>query len=483
MNPSSNNQFPKKPRKNSEAQLPISNGVKNTNDIFKKLKTQKLAKSERALLKSKLDEYRAHTPMRADATAERISHTARHTTQKPAFGFLLFFKQKSMTVALALILAASLGGGTAFAAEGALPGDALYPIKTEVNEEVRAAFALDVEAKAEVEAWRAERRLQESQTLASRAELTDIQQEEIQERFNTHATRAAAHIDTVAETNPALAAELATRFGASLEAHEIILTESGGSIAIRISDEVRSNINNLNRVRIALGDEITLERSTEGTGTIAISTSAAAPESTDAGESTVSSDTAVRSTIAVSVDRLEAAKRMMAAAEKSIASAKALYARVQAKLDVTTQARVENFISETGAVFQKGVRQFNAELYGEAFISFQEVVRKMNLLSVFLKGHLDGRINLTPSDIDALDNTPSISITLPSGATSPSAPTVTEVEVEVDTSVNTQIDPPSLELDTGPEDTDDTDEKGEAETEDETTRIESDTRIKVEVGI
>lgn len=39
-----------------------------------------------------------------------------------------------------LLLAVLMGRGTAFAAEGALPGEPLYPIKIYVNEEVRAAF-------------------------------------------------------------------------------------------------------------------------------------------------------------------------------------------------------------------------------------------------------------------------------------------------------------------------------------------------------
>ena len=61
-----------------------------------------------------------------------------------------------------LILALMFGGGgISYAAEGAVPGDALYPIKVSVNEEVRDLVAFSPEAKADWETRRLERRLAE----------------------------------------------------------------------------------------------------------------------------------------------------------------------------------------------------------------------------------------------------------------------------------------------------------------------------------
>lgn len=53
-------------------------------------------------------------------------------------------------IALFIGLAVALGGGVGFAAEQAEPGDALYTVKTHVNDEVRAM--LNIETEAEVEA-------------------------------------------------------------------------------------------------------------------------------------------------------------------------------------------------------------------------------------------------------------------------------------------------------------------------------------------
>jgi len=58
-----------------------------------------------------------------------------------------------------LILASIMG--TSFAAERALPGDALYGFKVGVNESVRGAFNFDAQDRAQWEITKIERRAQE----------------------------------------------------------------------------------------------------------------------------------------------------------------------------------------------------------------------------------------------------------------------------------------------------------------------------------
>lgn len=93
-------------------------------------------------------------------------------------------------VALVVILALFLGGGVSFAAENALPGDALYVVKTEVNENVRAALAVSAEADARWHANVAERRLKEAEALSARGELSGDVAAELGAKFNQHAEAA-----------------------------------------------------------------------------------------------------------------------------------------------------------------------------------------------------------------------------------------------------------------------------------------------------
>ncbi len=76
----------------------------------------------------------------------------------PYFHFNFQFIQTRILAPLAVVFL--IGGGTAAAAEGALPGDALYAVKIYVNEEVVQALAQSPVAKAEVHASLAERRVE-----------------------------------------------------------------------------------------------------------------------------------------------------------------------------------------------------------------------------------------------------------------------------------------------------------------------------------
>ena len=65
-----------------------------------------------------------------------------------------------------------IGGGTSFAAQGALPGDFLYPVKTEFNENIRAAFAVSADSEAKLQANLLEERIAEAVELQAAGKLT-----------------------------------------------------------------------------------------------------------------------------------------------------------------------------------------------------------------------------------------------------------------------------------------------------------------------
>lgn len=138
-----------------------------------------------------------------------------------------FLMMAHKPVAFALVLLLIVGGGTAYAAEGALPGDALYPIKVNVVEEAVAAVQVSDTAKAQWAAQRAERRLTEATTLTDSGRMTDEKQAEIQERFDHLAQAVEEHTKHVEETKgPRIAAAVLADFEAKLRGHERALARA-----------------------------------------------------------------------------------------------------------------------------------------------------------------------------------------------------------------------------------------------------------------
>lgn len=98
-------------------------------------------------------------------------------------------KPRAMVYALVAVFILISTVGTSFAAERAVPGDLLYPIKVSVNEPVVGLLATDPVSKASWEVKKAERRLVEAQALASEGKLTEDKRVEIENRFNQYSEK------------------------------------------------------------------------------------------------------------------------------------------------------------------------------------------------------------------------------------------------------------------------------------------------------
>ncbi|HYF10301.1 MAG TPA: DUF5667 domain-containing protein [Candidatus Paceibacterota bacterium] len=152
----------------------------------------------------------------------RVKAPSPYLTQSP-YAFLL-----SRTVLVPfLFMLLVIGGASAYAAEGALPGDLLYPIKVSVTEPVREVLAFSAEAKA---AWHAEavgRRLREAETLALRGELSAARSAEIEAEFDRHISMVETFLGAVESNSPLKAAEISARFAGSLAAYGSDLLRAG----------------------------------------------------------------------------------------------------------------------------------------------------------------------------------------------------------------------------------------------------------------
>ncbi len=129
-------------------------------------------------------------------------------------------------VAIAVVIAAALGGGATLAAQNALPGDALWSYKVNVNETIRDTFSASAEAKARVHIDAIEARLAETEQLATEGRLTAKTEASIEANFDTHA-KAVARI--LAELKGAgefdAAADIAARYQAAIAARTAALAE------------------------------------------------------------------------------------------------------------------------------------------------------------------------------------------------------------------------------------------------------------------
>lgn len=123
------------------------------------------------------------------------------------------------------------GSGLSYAADSAVPGDILYPLKVRVTEPIRGTFALDAESKAQWQTTLANRRLAEAEQLAIQGKLTPDKQELIQAELANET----GSFDTIVNTlnsQPNSAVAIATAqslLEASLTAHTQILTAIASS--------------------------------------------------------------------------------------------------------------------------------------------------------------------------------------------------------------------------------------------------------------
>lgn len=198
---------------------------------------------KREILYALMSEIRAREALRGAGDLRR-------TEQRSIFTIF-----KNMPIAAITIIVALLGGGTSFAAQGALPGNALYPVKIYVNEGVVGALQLSENAKAAWEVHLASERLDEAAQLSAQGELKGKNEQQLREAFAKHAEKAQDRVEKLREKgNLTAAASVTSDLESSLRAHEGVLsvfTDASGTVrtitiklngAIKIRTEIEYDI-------------------------------------------------------------------------------------------------------------------------------------------------------------------------------------------------------------------------------------------------
>lgn len=114
-------------------------------------------------------------------------------------------------------------------AERAVPGDVLYPIKVNINEEVRSRLTFSASEKIEWETERLERRIAEVRLLADAGKLTDEVAAEAAKAVQEHAEAAQMGIATLRTTDSDEASLAEVAFTSALEVQSAVLANNESS--------------------------------------------------------------------------------------------------------------------------------------------------------------------------------------------------------------------------------------------------------------
>ena len=195
--------------------------MKEVKDIFKYSNKISLTQNEKESVKRILQAHIDMSHVRVGLW-ERLKHQRSIKT-----------KFKLMPLILAILL--TFSGGTALAANSALPGDLLYPVKVGMNEKIRGVLAFTSEAEAGYQGDLAVRRIEEIEQLIAEGKLEVTLKEKIEENFEKHSEKTLNLIEELeAKGNFEAAAAVGARFEASLKAHdELIARISDNSEFIR----------------------------------------------------------------------------------------------------------------------------------------------------------------------------------------------------------------------------------------------------------
>jgi len=200
--------------------------------LNKKAQNIRLSMAERSLLRERVVSYMEYHPLPKDITKE-VSVAEMVSDPYKAFNFSRF-RLSGFIGALAMMVLVVVP----VFAEHAMPGDVLYPVKVQFNEELRSTLSFSPYAKVEWETKRLERRLSEARLLADEGRLTEEIEAEVAQAVQAHSYAAQQGIATIRSSDSDEAALAEITFASALEVQSEVLAsrkeqsgEAGRSVA------------------------------------------------------------------------------------------------------------------------------------------------------------------------------------------------------------------------------------------------------------
>ncbi|MBI2010807.1 MAG: hypothetical protein HYS89_01035 [Candidatus Colwellbacteria bacterium] len=338
---------------------------KNFEQIIKEAKSVGLSKADKAELKRGLVNFIKTHPVRAEVVVrQQVLDGEKESILRIPW---LLNRLKPMPIVLVIVLL--LSGGTAMAAGGSLPGDALYPVKVEVNERVQGWLTFDTAAKADLNVRLAERRLEEAEKLAARGRLDAETQAEIEVRLNERAERARVLASRFADAgNLEISLNISSGLEAMFRAHELVLR---GLLIVK--PEAETSINAMLQ-GVKANTASSMEARSETEANLAANANA---------------------------DFEAAARGKMTAAENKIEEVEAFFDKKKESTDAELVAEAEVRLRAAETAFAEGKEKLAAEGYAEAFILFNQALwlAEEAQLTLAAEGNLGIKLDLPRAEL------------------------------------------------------------------------------------
>lgn len=197
--------------------------MKRFSEQFKKRSESiRMRASERNALRERLVSYMEYHPLPKEMTQKAATSKAKTEALVSEPFFAVTFNKiylRSFAGAFAMFFILSVP----VLAERAVPGDMLYPVKVEFNEELRSSLAMSPYAKVAWETERLERRISEARLLASEGKFTDEAEAQVAEAVQSHTDAAQRGIAMMRETDSEEAAIAEIAFVSALTVQSEVL--------------------------------------------------------------------------------------------------------------------------------------------------------------------------------------------------------------------------------------------------------------------
>lgn len=197
--------------------------------LHKKSQTVKLKKSEQADLRERLVSYMEYHPLPADMKVAEVATTKKaprvailtDTFTQFVIPYQALFKFGSVAAVFMVLV-------VPFMAERTVPGDTLYAVKVQFNEEVRGTLTWGSYEKVEWETTRLNRRIAEARLLADEGLLTKEVEAEVAAAVKVHSDNAKREIEVLRASDVDEAVIATIAFDSSLEVQAQAFDEIDG---------------------------------------------------------------------------------------------------------------------------------------------------------------------------------------------------------------------------------------------------------------
>ncbi len=197
--------------------------MKRFSEQFKKQADKtRLSNAERADLRERVMAYMEYHPLPSTMRAPQAPVKADALVSQPYIGLPInWFYVRGFASAFAMLMVVVVP----VAAEYTAPGDMLYNVKVNFNEEVRSTLTTNPYEKIEWETKRLERRIAEARLLESEGKLTEAVEAQVAEAVKQHTNTAKAQIATLRLTDQDEAAIAEIAFATALSVQSEVINK------------------------------------------------------------------------------------------------------------------------------------------------------------------------------------------------------------------------------------------------------------------